>query len=83
MNQLYFLICGIIIGILYYYMMKSTIKDPYKNCSFASSKMTDILAFIVGGILLYYGLQIYKDNVLMALGIAIITEHILQITYKL
>lgn len=48
-------------------MMKSTIKEPYKNCSFASSIMTDILAFIVGGVLLYYGMYKYKDNVLVTL----------------
>lgn len=82
MNQLCFLIGGILMGTLYYMLMKYTIKDPYKNCSFVSSRLTDILAFIVGGIILYYGICVYKNNVLVTVGIAIITEHILQFSYK-
>jgi uncharacterized membrane protein YesL len=82
MNQILFLIFGIIAGILYYNMMKISIEESHKNCSFVANKMSDILAFLVGGILLYYGLRIYNDYVLATIGIAIITEHILQITYK-
>ena len=72
---------GIIGGILYYYNMKLSIKKPYKNCSFVANKLTDILAFIIGGIICYYGF-IYNNRVLIFCGICIISEHILQFTYK-
>jgi uncharacterized membrane protein len=82
MTQTAFAILGISMGVIYYFLMKNSIKDPYKNCSFVSNKTTDILAFMAGIVLLYYGFVKYKDNVLVALGLAIITEHILQISYK-
>lgn len=78
----YNLIVGIIVGYFYYVNMKKSIKDHYKNCSFVANKMTDILAFIVGFILIYYGLYKYKDHVLLTVGVAITTEHILQFSYK-
>ena len=63
-------------------MMKNTIKDEHKNCSFVSSKITDILAFIIGFILIGIGYYKYDDNILIGIGIAIIIEHILQFSYK-
>ena len=57
--------------------MKSSIKKYYKNCSFVSNKMINILALIIGFILIYYGFFKYNDNILIIIGIAIITEHIL------
>ena len=83
MNKYLIILIGIIIGTLYYYNMKLSIKDHHKNCSFVCNKMTDFLAFLVGFILIYYGFFKYDDSVLIALGIAIITEHILQFTYKI
>ena len=74
-------IVGIILGIIYYNFMKHTIPDNHKNCSFVANIWTDIIAFIVGGIIAFSGYK-YKDNILIASGIAIITEHILQFEYK-
>lgn len=82
MNTLITLIIGIIGGFLYYYNMKDSIPEPHKNCSFVANIYTDILAFIVGAILIYYGMFLYNDHLLIILGIGAITEHILQITYK-
>ena len=82
MTKIFYTIIGVIIGIIYYNNMKDSIKDPYKNCSFVANKMTDYLAFLVGGILFHYGYNIYNNNLLILLGIAITTEHILQYSYK-
>ena len=76
------LVMGVIVGTLYYYNMKLSIKKPYRNCSFVSNKTTDMLAFLIGFILIYYGFFKYDDNVLIGIGIAITTEHILQFSYK-
>ena len=82
MNNNKLIIVGVCIGTLYYIMMKESIKDSHKNCSFVANKMTDTLAFIVGGVLIHYGYNMYNDQVLIIIGIAIITEHILQFNYK-
>ena len=73
---------GVTIGIIYFINMRYSIKHPHKNCSFVTNKLTDILAFIIGIVLIYYGISIYNDNVLTIIGLAIITEHLLQFTYK-
>lgn len=83
MSLFYTVLVGIFFGIIYYVNMVKSIKDPYKNCSFSSNILTDILAFIVGLIIIYYGYIKYKNKVLILLGVAIITEHILQFTYKI
>ena len=62
--------------------MRYSNKYPHKNCSFVTNKLTNILSFIIGGILIYYGTSKYNDNVLAIIGLAIITEHLLQFTYK-
>ena len=77
------IIVGIICGIIYYYNMKNSIEPKHKNCSFVSNKMTDFLAFLVGFILIIRGVYIHDDNILIICGIAIITEHILQFSYKI
>ena len=82
MNNNTIIILGIFIGTLYYIMMKESIKNEHKNCSFVANKMTDTLAFIIGGILIHYGYNLYDDKILIIIGIAIITEHILQFSYK-
>jgi len=71
-----------LVGILFYYNMKKSIKDEDKNCSFVSNIYTDIIAFIVGALLIHLGYNKYKDDLLIILGIALITEHILQFSYK-
>ena len=74
---------GIICGIFYYLNMRLSIKKHEENCSFVSNKLTDILAFIIGGMLIYYGLYKYNNINLSIIGTAIITEHILQFSYKI
>ena len=83
MDSMIYIIVGVLCGVCYYVMMKNSIREPYKNCSFVANKLTDGLAFVVGAILIYYGYYKYEDNILILLGIAIITEHILQFSYKL
>jgi len=83
MSKYLTVIIGILSGILYYYNMKLSIKKPYKNCSFVSNKTIDLLAFLIGIILIYYGLLKYNNEILIIIGIAIITEHLLQFSYKL
>lgn len=68
------------IGTIYYYIMEKNI-PLNSNCSFISSKWTDILAFIVGSIIIYKGNK-YKDNLVVLLGGAIIVEHIWQLFPK-
>ena len=77
------ILVSIFIGILYYYNMKLSIPIQYQNCSFVSNIYTDIFAFIVGLLLVYHGYNnIHNNNLLIIIGIAIITEHILQFSYK-
>jgi len=82
MNKIFIFSIGIVLGIIYYMIMKNSIKKHYKNCSFVSNKETDILAFIVGLIIFYLGFFKYNDNILIILSMGIISEHILQISYK-
>ena len=70
------------VGFVYYIMMKNSIKEPHKNCSFVSNRATDTLAFVAGGIIFHYGFNVYDNAILVLLGISIITEHILQFSYK-
>jgi len=80
MNSLIIALVSFILGSIYYYIMESSIPLD-SNCSFISSIWTDILAFIVGMIVIYKG-HIYNDNILIILGAAIITEHIWQLFPK-
>ena len=69
-----------ILGSIYYYIMESSIpKDS--NCSFIASPLTDILAFIVGFIVIYKANK-YNDNILAILGGAMVIEHIWQLFPK-
>ncbi len=78
------LLLGVIIGTIYYYIMKSSIPPSYKNCSFVSNVHSDLIAFMIGGLLVYHGYNnIHNNNLLIVVGIAIITEHILQFSYKI
>jgi hypothetical protein len=69
-------IVGFVIGVIYFNIMEKDIPH-YTNCSYVANIWTDILAFIVGGVVIYYGYY-YKNHVLVAIGTAIITEHIMQ-----
>ena len=70
-----------VLGYMYYQMMSASIPKE-SNCSFIANIWTDIIAFIFGGIIIYYGVFIYDNIVLTVLGTSIITEHILQFTYN-
>ena len=70
------LLLGIISGIVYFYIMEKDI-PRYTNCSYVANIWTDILAFIAGFIVIYYGYQ-YKNRILIFVGVSIITEHIMQ-----
>lgn len=83
MNKEIVLSIGIIGGYIYYLNMKNSIKEHYRNCSFVANKLTDYFAFLVGGIILYLGYYKYNDNYLIIFGTGIITEHILQFSYKI
>lgn len=67
---------GILLGILYYYIMESDIPRE-SNCSYLSGIWTDIIAFIYGLVIIYYG-SLYDNKILVVCGSTIITEHILQ-----
>jgi len=71
---------GIILGILYFKLMNKGLEDS--NCSYISNIWTDILAFIIGIIIVNKGIN-YNDSTLQLLGTAIITEHILQFYPKI
>ena len=67
---------GILGGVIYFNIMEKDIPH-YTNCSYVANIWTDILAFIAGFIIIYYG-YIYKNRVLTVVGTVIITEHIMQ-----
>ena len=75
------IITGFILGTIYYLNMSTSIPKDV-NCSFVANIYTDIFAFIIGGILIYYGIFIYNDYILTIIGTAIITEHIWQFFYN-
>ena len=69
-----------VFGTLYYYLMESTIPRD-STCNFIASPLTDIIAFITGSIIVYKG-ELFKDDVLIVLGGAIVVEHIWQLIPK-
>ena len=78
MKQILCIIVAVIIGSLYYMMMSKSIPKEV-NCSFSANIWTDIGAFIIGTILVYYGIQVYDNCVITIIGVTIITEHIWQV----
>lgn len=70
-------IIGIVLGVTYFNIMEKDI-PRYTNCSYVANIWTDIIAFIIGGIVIYYGVN-YKNHVLVAIGTGIIIEHIMQL----
>ena len=79
MNKIFIILIGSLLGFVYKYEKKY--KKHYKNCSFVENKETYI-SFLSGVILIYLGFFKYDDNILIIIGMAIIIEHILQISYK-
>lgn len=74
------LVLTFVLGTLYYYLMESTIPRD-STCNFIASPLTDIIAFITGAIIIYKGV-VLKDDVLIVLGGIIIVEHIWQLFPK-
>lgn len=70
------IVVGVLLGVAYYRVMESDIPH-YTNCSYVANIWTDILAFIGGFIIIYYG-YVYENKVLTLVGTTIITEHVLQ-----
>lgn len=85
MNSKYLniMVISIIFGYIYYMNMVKSIKDECINCSFVTNKLTDVIAFIIGFILINKGIYLYDDDIITIIGITIIIEHILQFSYKL
>ena len=80
-NTILYTILSISVGVLYYLNMSLSIPKE-SNCSFMANIWTDIGAFLVGCILLYKGLYIHNDMVVYICGLAIITEHVLQLVFN-
>ena len=75
-------VCGILCGVAYFYIMDSSIDEQKrKNCSYVSGVVTDILAFVVGAILLWRGVA-GNDYIIFTCGMAIIIEHVIQLVAK-
>lgn len=74
------LLYSVIMGYVYFEHMNNTLpKDS--NCSFVASVYTDIVAFLVGGYLAYFGAT-RKAPLVEIIGTAIIVEHALQLFYN-
>ena len=67
---------GVLGGVIYFAIMEKDIPH-YTNCSYVANIWTDILAFIAGFIVIYYG-YVYNNRILTMVGTVIITEHIMQ-----
>ena len=67
---------GVLGGVIYFAIMEKDIPH-YTNCSYVANIWTDVLAFIAGFIVIYYG-YVYNNKVLTMVGTVIITEHIMQ-----
>jgi hypothetical protein len=82
--KIWIIIIGFIIGTIYYKQMSASIPKE-SNCSFSANIYTDIFAFICGIVLLYYGLtenDYYRSEMMIVIGVAIITEHIWQLVHN-
>lgn len=70
------IILGLLAGIIYFRIMETGIPH-YSNCSYVANIWTDILAFIAGIVIIYYG-NIFSNKILIFIGTTIISEHIMQ-----
>lgn len=76
-------LCGVACGVAYFYTMHSSIpKMKRENCSYTSGLVADILAFVIGVLLMWRGF-VATDYIVFVSGMAIITEHVIQIIPKL
>lgn len=81
MNHIYAIILAIVAGTSYYLMMSYSI-PKHVNCSFSANIWTDIFAFIIGIIILLYGMFVYDNLLLTFIGTGIIIEHICQFLFN-
>jgi len=72
---------SIILGSAFYILMEKSIPTE-SNCSYLASPVTDILAFAWGFIVMWYGMFVYDNSILTALGATVIVEHIWQLKRK-
>ena len=74
------LILSVIFGHIFYQIMEASLPTE-SNCSYMASPITDLLAFIWGFAIMYYGFR-YDNAILTVLGATIIVEHIYQLKRK-
>ena len=72
---------SIIFGTAFYILMEKSIPTE-SNCSYLASPVTDILAFAWGFIVMWYGMSVYDNHVLTALGATVVVEHVWQLKRK-
>lgn len=84
-NKLHLLlmtVCIVVLGVVYFFIMDSSIpKMKRENCSYTSGVVTDILAFLVGILLMWRGAK-SNDYIVFICGGVIIVEHVIQIFAK-
>lgn len=81
MNHTTALGLSIVLGSAFYVLMEKSIPTD-SNCSYLASPVTDILAFAWGFIVMWYGISVYDNPVLTALGATVIVEHVWQLKRK-
>ena len=72
---------SVILGSAFYMLMEKSIPRE-ANCSYLASPVTDVLAFILGFIVMWYGVYIYDNPILTCLGSTVVIEHIWQLKHK-
>jgi len=81
MNHSSALILSVIAGSSFYVLMENSIPRE-ANCSYLASPVTDILAFVWGFIVMWYGIYVYDNPILTGLGSTVVVEHIWQLKHK-
>ena len=72
---------SVIVGSAFYVLMEKSIPRE-ANCSYLASPVTDVLAFIWGFIVMWYGVYIYDNPILTGLGSTVVIEHLWQLKHK-
>ena len=81
MNHPSALALSVIVGSAFYVLMEKSIPRE-ANCSYLASPVTDILAFVWGFIVMWYGVYVYDNPILTGLGSTVVVEHIWQLKHK-
>jgi hypothetical protein len=72
---------AIVVGSMYFVMMETSISME-SSCSYASTPMTDYLAFLWGVTIVCFGWKVYDNPILTVLGASVIVEHLWQLKNK-